>query len=558
MNPAFFDVIDELERFIAGADGRRGEQRPKGRRAERVESAVLAALYDLSMKLASSGLAFEAVLAQLTDLVVSQVGAARGCIFLRAVRTGGSSYAPAPEELRIAAARDGQGNDVRTDWHIPDAIVETVLSDGGPVLLPADGPATGMAVPLALYPPDRSALGNTAYREPVIRGVLYVEREAGSFASEDLRFLTTIANHIAAFLEVHRQKTATTIDPVSGLLTRTQLRGHLETLARQEALYGVPFAVVFADLDGFHAYNEARGAAAGDELLKRSCQELSRGLRREDGAFRYGADKVVLLLPATDSQGAAGFATAYLGGKRELPLTISFGVASSPEHGSDPEQLLARADQALYRAKRAGGDRVVVYDGSVAERAPRTDRLAGILTGEPALDYKNVLALVDTVSHLGGEREPRLLLRSLVDKLIAASGAERGAILLADRGVLETAVARQAGGDDVILGAAYSRTVAEGVFASGEPICLSNAMEQHDATSSIRELKLRTVICVPLASGERRLGVLYLDGRAEGGQLTESHLPLFTAIARQAGLAVENARLKARLALQGLTEGIKT
>ncbi len=568
MKHEFFDVIDDLERYVAGSDGRQRAATARLRPAPADDSEVpselniLAALYNLSMKLASTGLSFDAVLGQLIDMVVNLAGAERGCIFLRSTRQYGYSSLE-QGDLRIAAARDGRGNDVRTDWQVPDDVINAVLDDGGPVRVPSEGASLGMAVPLALYPPQLAEkIGPEAaqsFREPVVRGVLYVETAPPrDFSLEDLRFLTTVANHVAAFLEVHRLNSHTTIDRVTGLFTRTQLSGHLETLARQEALYGVPFAVVFADIDGFRAYNEKHGAPDGDRLLALICKNLVSHLRREDGGFRYGADKIVLLLPATNAEGAENFAVTCLAGVEDdvaEGLSLSLGIAASPEHGTDPQLLLARADQALFAAKAGGGGAVQVYDESFGERSPRTDRLAGILTGEPAVDYKNVLALVDTVSHLGGEPEPRLLLRTMVDKLIAASGAERGAILLADRGALETAVARQACAQDVELRGQYSRTVAERVFFSGQPICLNNALEQLDATSSIRELKLRTVICVPLASGERTLGVLYLDG-PESGQLTEAHLPLFTAIARQAGLAVENARLKARLALLGLTEGI--
>ncbi len=166
-----------------------------------------------------------------------------------------------------------------------------------------------------------------------------------------------------------------TTDELTGVPNR---RFFLESLERElrkltRVAAGQPLSVLVIDLDRFKSINDRYGHAAGDAVLRGVAQRLARGVRATDLAARYGGEEFAILLPGTDRAGARYLAeklraeiegAEFLYDGRPLPVTISVGVATieevpryEPTLGDD---LLRRADQAMYRAKTGGRNRVEV------------------------------------------------------------------------------------------------------------------------------------------------------------------------------------------------------
>jgi diguanylate cyclase (GGDEF)-like protein len=137
------------------------------------------------------------------------------------------------------------------------------------------------------------------------------------------------------------------------------------------------FSLLMLDLDRFKAYNDEFGHLAGDQVLRVTGHLLGAALRPSDTAARYGGEEFALLLPDTDETGASEVAARILDAFRgyawpQCAVTISIGVAQSAR-GDDAENLIQRADAALYDAKHAGRDRVVTATAVAApEAAPRS------------------------------------------------------------------------------------------------------------------------------------------------------------------------------------------
>ncbi|MBP7334568.1 ligand-binding sensor domain-containing diguanylate cyclase [Niveispirillum sp.] len=161
-------------------------------------------------------------------------------------------------------------------------------------------------------------------------------------------------------------------DPLTGLLNR---RRFLELAAAEQTRAGRhnrPLSVLLIDLDHFKRVNDAHGHRMGDAVLRTAAAVLSGAVRTSDLAARFGGEELVLLLPETDLAGAAGmaerlrqaFASAptLLDGV-EVRVTASLGVAAWRGPAESLDGLLHRADQALYAAKNAGRDRVMVATG---------------------------------------------------------------------------------------------------------------------------------------------------------------------------------------------------
>lgn len=158
-------------------------------------------------------------------------------------------------------------------------------------------------------------------------------------------------------------------DPLTGLFNRRYLT---ESLGREMTRSGrrkLPLAVMTFDLDHFKAFNDSYGHGAGDAVLVAFARMLRDRSRNEDIACRMGGEEFILILPEMDRGVALRRAEEVMRGLAELkivhegialpPITTSIGLAVFPDQGAKPEELLARADQALYEAKSAGRNRVV-------------------------------------------------------------------------------------------------------------------------------------------------------------------------------------------------------
>ncbi|HZZ42125.1 MAG TPA: diguanylate cyclase [Tepidisphaeraceae bacterium] len=173
---------------------------------------------------------------------------------------------------------------------------------------------------------------------------------------------------LEASLQRVEQMAAT--DPLTGLYNRRHFGKVLDQLFAEAQRYGKDLSCVMIDLDGYKQLNDSCGHQVGDQLLVAAGKVISANMRRMDVAARYGGDEFVLLLPHADAPSAAAVAgrirdefkqaSAQLL-KREKGVSMSIGVGSlnnnSPSHA---DQLVARADAALYEAKEAGRDRIML------------------------------------------------------------------------------------------------------------------------------------------------------------------------------------------------------
>ena len=165
------------------------------------------------------------------------------------------------------------------------------------------------------------------------------------------------------------------VDDLTGLYNLRALKEQLPIWLGPAARTGRRMTVMMMDIDGFKNVNDRLGHGAGNDLLKEVANLLRFAVRVGDEPFRFGGDEFVLLLADADVQGAMVVATRIQEIYRSMGQTLrgtdvnvsfSIGLAVFPEDGATPEDLLARADQALYDAKHTGEGKIVRYRAQTA------------------------------------------------------------------------------------------------------------------------------------------------------------------------------------------------
>jgi len=160
-------------------------------------------------------------------------------------------------------------------------------------------------------------------------------------------------------------------DALTGLHNRRYMETHLHMLVDQATARGKPMTLLLVDIDYFKSINDTFGHDAGDDVLREFAVRMRKSTRGIDLTCRYGGEEFVIVMPETDKAVATVVAErirrriasepfAIRGGEEAVDVTISIGLATLAGETDSVAAILKRADQALYRAKRDGRNRVVV------------------------------------------------------------------------------------------------------------------------------------------------------------------------------------------------------
>lgn len=218
-------------------------------------------------------------------------------------------------------------------------------------------------------------------RGRIIGAVEMMNRRRGRFVDEDLQMLTTLVEPGAIALEnaiLYQRSTELTVtDDLTKLFNSRYLNVHLRREIKRSKRYGVPVSLIFLDLDGFKQINDSYGHLAGSRALYEVGQVIQDTVREIDVVSRYGGDEFTVILPQTGASGAMIIAerirrsiadTVFLSEMgRQVRMTASFGVATFPDCGETREDLIQKADQAMYRVKGSGKDGVLMALAEAAD-----------------------------------------------------------------------------------------------------------------------------------------------------------------------------------------------
>jgi len=204
-------------------------------------------------------------------------------------------------------------------------------------------------------------------------GVINVtnKKDGKEFTEEDVEMLKAVADQAAVAVNKAQLWDMAVTDSLTGLYVRRYFMVKLQEEIHRAERYNKPLSVVMVDLDRFKKINDTYGHDAGDRALKTISQFFQKNIRDIDAIGRYGGEEFVMLIPDADKEAAFCLAERL---RKELakvkledlpPITISLGIATYPSDGTDIDELIKKADAAMYEAKRKGRNRAVKFSRAI-------------------------------------------------------------------------------------------------------------------------------------------------------------------------------------------------
>ena len=291
---------------------------------------------------------------------------------------------------------------------------------------------------------------------------------------------------------------------------------------------GVPFALLMMDLDGFKAFNDARGHPAGDALLADAAARMRACVRERDAVYRYGGDEFAAILPGAPRSIASEIAGRLKASVTEASaaadgpsVSLTSGVACFPADGRSKDELVGAADAALYFAKPSTRVR------------PETAR-------DPYL-----AALDATALGLMDRNDPSALLETILERAGALAGTPHGYVYLADEEAGDLVVRCGTGIFADYLGyrLPFDSGVAGHVYRTGQPLTVDDYDTYERRANDLPGATFGAVVGLPLTSGNQVVGVLGLASGTGERRFDARAAAALSRFAKLASIALDNARL---------------
>jgi diguanylate cyclase (GGDEF)-like protein len=323
----------------------------------------------------SSEIMLDRLLEKIMHMSVTNAGAQRGYMILES-----------DGELTIEASEDVDKNEMQVMQSIvlkefPDichSIVNYVYHSGDDIVL-------GNAAKEGLFTNDpyimrmqcKSILCTPIMSKGKLSGILYMENNLSenAFTPERLELLRSFSVQAAISIENARLFELATTDGMTKLYVHRYFQLLLDKEIRRSQRHQKKFSLVMMDIDNFKSFNDTYGHQLGDKVLKEVAAVAKKNSRSEDIVARYGGEEFIMILPETDANQAMICAERIRASVAEigipfedktLRVTISLGISTYPDHALAKEELIHKADAALYASKHKGKNCVSIFENTPA------------------------------------------------------------------------------------------------------------------------------------------------------------------------------------------------
>ena len=370
---------------------------------------------------------------------------------------------------------------------------------------------------------EESKGGTKRLTEPIrlknIKGYLYMESERvlNNFNEVSLNKCLELTSFISFIMENYLLKISSSIDKLTGTLTRRFLEEALsENVEKANAIQGM-FSIIMFDLDDFKGVNDRFGHQTGDQVLRDVSKIVMDSIRKVDVCGRYGGEEFIVILPETDVNIANDVAERIrqnienkkiLGFKREL--TVSIGIATYPNHGKWKQELVEKADQALYVAKEKGKNRCQIWDEKFSGKVKGINKLSGIVSGNVVQDSRNVLAMVELIEIIKNESDLETKIFNALGRIIETTEAQNGIFFMVNENQITRKFGRKIFKENWTPVKGYSRDIINSVIKHKQGKCIIDwdSIIDYDLVTGMPNWN--SVLAIPIIKSGVVRGILYL------------------------------------------------
>ncbi|MGL5648528.1 MAG: diguanylate cyclase [Clostridium sp.] len=317
-------------------------------------------------------------------------------------------------------------------------------------------------------------------------------------------------------LDQYKITITSTRDKLTGAFNRGYFEKTMDNIIRDFNYEEKIFSLIIFDIDNFKGINDKFGHQTGDIVLEKIAEIVKDTIEKKDIFSRYGGEEFVIICPSDDED--ASFRKAenirkkiqeenILRGRRDV--TVSLGVSTYPKHSKKKEELIQKADQALYAAKRETKNVVKIWSEKFDGRTESTDKLAGIITGTSSIDYERISSLVEMIDVIKSDMRKEFKLYKILRRILKNTNSRNCLVFKVDKGIIkyEMGITEEKEGWKVKL--PFNKKLIEEVVKLEKGIYDIDLEEARKELNSI--VKLNSICIVPLVNKEKVTGCLYLS-----------------------------------------------
>ena len=257
-----------------------------------------------------------------------------------------------------------------------EGIAGRVFQTGRPMVVDKANEEVLFVEPAKSFVRSIACIPMKVYSDPI--GVINVtnKKDETGFDDEDLELLKAVADQSAVAINKAQLWEMAVTDSLTGLYVRRYFMMKFQEELLRAQRYDKNLTVIMADLDRFKQINDTYGHSTGDRVLRIVGKFLQQNIRDVDIIARFGGEEFVILLPEADQNEARSVSERLRHNLENLELddcpslTLSLGIAAFPKDGTDIEELIIKADAAMYAAKQSGRNRVEMYASGMEKRRP--------------------------------------------------------------------------------------------------------------------------------------------------------------------------------------------
>jgi len=353
-----------------------------------------------------------------------------------------------------------------------------------------------------------------------VSGYLYLETDKvlNNFTDEALKLCKNLLPLAGILLTNHHLTIFSSIDKMTG----TYMRKYFEQVFDEEIQYASeinqPLSVIMLDIDHFKNVNDIYGHQKGDMVLTEIGKIITNNIRVTDYVGRYGGEEFVVLLPGANKKHAYTIAekvrekvesSKLLG--NDSQLTISCGISTFPYDASKQNQIIEKADQALYNAKENGRNKSVMWDKDIVLGSKRVDKLAGIITGNNIQDQRNVLVITEIIELISKNITIPDKIFMVLGRLIEILEAEEGMLCTVDDKKINRKYYRRQFIEEWVPPFIFNECLVNSTIVSMEGNYIIDWENTNNLDTLTNTPNWKSVIVIPIVVNENVCGVIYLS-----------------------------------------------